>query len=55
VYNYINWEDNKGEATYKGRVIASSLLPCGMPLPVVTVKGEHTLVTVGDYEALSRQ
>jgi len=55
VYNYVNWEDNKGEASHRGRVIASPLLLHGTPLPVVTVKGEHTLVTVGDYEALSGQ
>jgi len=55
VYNYVDWEDNKGKASHWGRVIASPFLPCGAPLPVVTVKGEHTLVTIGDYEALSGQ
>jgi len=56
MYSYVNWEDNKGEASPPGgRVIASSLPPCGAPLPIVTVKGEHTLVTAGDYEALSGQ
>jgi len=52
--NDVNWEDNKGKAS-PGGVIVSSLLPCGAPLPIITVKGEHILATAGNYEALSGQ